>query len=201
VIRSRLYGILGEDGRTLVRGLTRDAARAMRRWVDLRREEQGADDAEISHELRQRGVATQRRDGLKLRPGGEHQLSTYPPPAADTPHPTEGSTANGSPERSGDPDDPAALVEAIRAGVYDQGLTALADAERAGAPRPEILEAIATRQRALAAIDVLDGTLDDLDRLIAAGGVDGVAEEVLAAERAGKNRKGGVARLERALTG
>jgi hypothetical protein len=91
----------------------------------------------------------------------------------------------------------AQLEEALATGALDDELPSLLEHEAAGKDRKGAREAIEHRQQALLCLSVLDGTLADLDRLIATGACDDHIDAMVRAEKDGKARKGAFERLER----
>lgn len=210
---SRRFGVLGHDGRALVTGLSQRAARTLLRWIG-RETASGATDDDVRQALRERGVVRDDEPSeLEARPGevrrwmdaAEHlpdRSTPAPPPTVPPPPPT--------PEPEARLLDPVVLLregrilegtipqleEALATGALDDELEALRAAEAQGKDRKGAREALEHRQEALACLDILRGTLADLDRLLATGAADGHLDALLAAERAGKDRKGAIQRLE-----
>ncbi len=86
----------------------------------------------------------------------------------------------------------------LATGAFDERLSALADRERSGRQREEVLEMIATRQEWVDVRSVLDGTVDELDAALEDGKLDAWIEPLIDAETAGKNRVTAIELLESA---
>lgn len=197
------FTVLREDGRRLLTDLPRRAANTVLRWVRSRREAGASDDA-IERELREKGLAVR-------------------PPTGSVPEATPDATRLGAPppERPAAPAPPAhdlptmellsgddlvahtlnrdTFLDELSEGVHDDQLDELWRVETGGRARPDELEHIENRRAYLAALDILDGTLDDLDRFLAVPGSERHARAMVEAERSGKNRKGAIRRLSRLI--
>lgn len=221
---SGAWSVLSKDGRVLARGMARKAASALMSWVASRRDN-GADDDEIRRELRGESDL-QTGDGVLLATAnGVGHVLDQPVASAHValdhpsyaPHYRELLEAEhlGANRKSmvaelqhRDRDEQAdkileqtipQLTAALTSGMHDDELRLLLTRESHGKDRKGARAAIESRMQALACIDVLDGTLEDLDRFLDAGGAERHAQAMLDAERNGKARVGAVERLAQVI--
>ena len=218
------WSIMSKDGRVLARGLARQAASALMSWVTSRREN-GADEDEIRRELRGESEGYT-GDGVLLAEanGVDHVLNQSVASAHDAledpsfaPHYRElleaerlGANRKSMVAELETRDRDARsdkvleqtipqLTAALSSGIHDDELARLLAREGHGKDRKGARAAIEGRMEALACIDVLDGTLEDLERFLAAGGAERHARAMLDAELAGKARVGAIEQLEHVI--